>query len=363
VKIAIIGGGLFGTSASFILSNAGLDVTCFEARDDILLEASKINHNRIHLGYHYLRSKETAQQSIDGLVSFLFYYGEAMICHFPNYYAIASEGSHTSPEGFVKFCESLGISWQNAAPERKYMNPDRISASFKVPEPIFDYPTLKKLVWSHLSNSKVDLRLNTPCLNIEETPSGKFLISQPDGAEEFDAVVNASYRNYGKINSFLGPDVTPTIYEDVIIPVFTSPNPPIGLTIMDGPFCSVMPYGNKPNQFLLYHVKNSVIRRSSTTFASNTDAAVFCAPEKTAIYEDAGRYYPFLTDEATHMRTLQTIRAKHDNPSDARITDIRQHRPYFFSVLSGKMTTCISSALQIREWLVNGRESKQTYVI
>ena len=37
----------------------------------------------------------------------------------------------------------------------------------------------------------------------------------------------------------------------------------IGLTIMDGPFCSVMPKGNNKNEFLLYHPKYSVVSESS----------------------------------------------------------------------------------------------------
>ena len=34
----------------------------------------------------------------------------------------------------------------------------------------------------------------------------------------------------------------------------------IGITIMDGDFCSILPKGFDKNTFLLYHVKNSVIR-------------------------------------------------------------------------------------------------------
>ena len=36
----------------------------------------------------------------------------------------------------------------------------------------------------------------------------------------------------------------------------------LGLTIMDGSFCSVMPKGNNKNEFLLYHPKYSVVSES-----------------------------------------------------------------------------------------------------
>ena len=36
----------------------------------------------------------------------------------------------------------------------------------------------------------------------------------------------------------------------------------VGLTIMDGPFCSIMPRGNNKDEFLLYHPKYSVVSES-----------------------------------------------------------------------------------------------------
>ena len=51
-------------------------------------------------------------------------------------------------------------------------------------------------------------------------------------------------------------------FQDVIVPIFKMKHSPIGLTIMDGPFCSIMPRGNRKNEFLLYNPKYSVISES-----------------------------------------------------------------------------------------------------
>ena len=89
MKVLVVGGGIFGCSISLELSKSGFDVTLIEKDSDIMGNASKQNHNRIHYGYHYPRSIETATQSLDGLLSFLMTYKESIINNFPNYYSVA----------------------------------------------------------------------------------------------------------------------------------------------------------------------------------------------------------------------------------------------------------------------------------
>jgi glycerol-3-phosphate dehydrogenase len=145
MRIAIIGGGIFGCSIAFALSElSNAKVTIIEKESDLLNAASKVNHNRLHLGYHYLRSIETAQQSIEGLLSFLFNFGDAVLNQFENYYAIAKEGSLTSTSEFIDFCNLVGIGYDERYPNKKFLNPDMVDSCFKVPEPIFDHGILKK---------------------------------------------------------------------------------------------------------------------------------------------------------------------------------------------------------------------------
>ena len=67
-KIGIVGAGIFGCSIALELQKDGHLVTIIEQDSDIMLRASKNNHNRIHYGYHYPRSLETTKQSLDGLL-------------------------------------------------------------------------------------------------------------------------------------------------------------------------------------------------------------------------------------------------------------------------------------------------------
>ena len=75
-KIAIVGAGIFGCSIALELDKEGYQILLFEKEEDIMLKATKNNHNRIHYGYHYPRSLETTKQSLDGLISFLANYSE-----------------------------------------------------------------------------------------------------------------------------------------------------------------------------------------------------------------------------------------------------------------------------------------------
>ena len=105
-RIKIIGAGLFGCAIAYELQRVGHDIIIIEQDNDIMQRASKANHNRLHLGYHYPRSIETAEQSLDGLISFLTNYRKAIVSHFPNYYMIAKDNSHVSAKEYIKFCKN-----------------------------------------------------------------------------------------------------------------------------------------------------------------------------------------------------------------------------------------------------------------
>ena len=49
-KIAIIGGGLFGTTLYILLKKKGYNCVLFEKNKDLLLGASTNNLNRVHFG-------------------------------------------------------------------------------------------------------------------------------------------------------------------------------------------------------------------------------------------------------------------------------------------------------------------------
>jgi hypothetical protein len=337
MNILVIGGGLFGCSAALELSKSGYDVTLIEQDSDIMNKASKCNHNRIHYGYHYPRSIETATQSLDGLLSFLIKYKEAIVTNFPNYYAIALNQSNINSFEYENFCDQVGISYCSEYPSFNIMNPSLLENSYKVEEPIFDWEILKKLVKKELKKSNIKLKLNTKF-------SKKY--------SKFDFIINCAYSGINDVNKIVGISPLKFKLQDVIIPIFKYNHPKIGLTVMDGPFCSIMPKGNTPNHFILYHAKYSILRETDKDTIELSDDISY---NLKMIKKDSTKYFPFIKD-AEFIDYWRTIRAIPINSDDARPSKIITHpeNPKFITIFSGKISTCVKVAKQIKQGLISG---------
>ena len=72
MKVAIIGGGIFGCTCAIRLANNNISTTIFEEKNDILQSASRVNQYRLHQGYHYPRSGSTVNQLLNRIFLRLF---------------------------------------------------------------------------------------------------------------------------------------------------------------------------------------------------------------------------------------------------------------------------------------------------
>ena len=104
MRISIFGGGIFGITTFLILRKKGLDCYLYEKEKELLSGATTKNLNRVHLGYHYPRDKETVFQSQKGFYSFTKLYSHSIIKKFDNHYAIA-ESSKVKSEKYEKFSQ------------------------------------------------------------------------------------------------------------------------------------------------------------------------------------------------------------------------------------------------------------------
>ena len=85
MRIAIVGGGIFGITASIILAK-NHQVELFEKNNELLQSASGSNQYRIHRGYHYPRSSDTVNDIIESESSFKEIFSDAMLTDFEHYY-------------------------------------------------------------------------------------------------------------------------------------------------------------------------------------------------------------------------------------------------------------------------------------
>ena len=335
MNILVIGGGIFGTVISLVLSeDKNNKITLVEQTNDILNKASKCNHNRLHFGFHYPRSIETAEQSLDGIVSFFVNFKEAINTSFKNYYFVEKDGKVTKDD-FIKFCDKINVSYKEEWPNID-VNISNLSLSLLTEEPVFDYTTIKNILKQKLKQSKVNCIFNKQ-------------ITSKNDCNQYDVIINSTYANLNHINDIFGIEEVKLKLQDVVIPILEIDMEPIGLTIMDGPYCSLMPMGFDKNKFLLYHVKNSVL---SQHIGKNYDEQSndFCY---NTILNESQKYYPFL-NKAKYVDCYRTIRALPINTNDERLSSQMINfvdNKKIINVFSGKISTCWSTAYRLKKLL------------
>ena len=320
MQVKIIGAGIFGCVIAYELDRAGHDVVVIEQDSDIMQRASKCNHNRLHLGYHYPRSIETAKQSLDGLVTFLTNYKNAIVSHFPNYYMIAKWNSHVTAKEYIDFCDTVNINYDIEYPDSKIVDKNYIQTSLKTDECIFDYDILKSIIKDSIKH--IPIKFNT-----------KF-----DGnIADCDYLINTTYAGINHINQLLGIPEMKLKLQDVVVPYFKMNSEPFGVTVMDGPFCSVLPKGKNKNEFLLYSVEHSLVK--DILDINN-------------IYEQSYELFPFLKD-VERLGYWRTTRALPINDNDERLSEIFTYKdhPKVINVLSGKVSTCHKIGQQIKKMI------------
>ena len=176
MKIAVIGAGIFGCLAAVEASKAGHQVTLYERGHDILSGATPKSQNRLHLGLHYPRDLETARQSVDGFKTFTSAFSDAINTQFPNYYAIAQEGSKVSVEEFENFAMAAGITIKQF--EGGFMLANgvwvrNVSRIWECHEGVIDMDILREILKSHIESSQIELKLDSEVKILEKV--GKIL--------------------------------------------------------------------------------------------------------------------------------------------------------------------------------------------
>ena len=345
INVVVIGGGIFGAEIALTAKSLGLSVKVYEAKDDILSGASKNNQNRLHLGFHYPRDLETGRQSIRGFTAFREKYIESIQDKFLNAYFIADSHSLTTHEAYFAFCETLGVPFRQIAPQDFPVEVRGTSAGILCDEVVYDCLVLKDLVWKKLNQNKVKVALGTRVISIKNH-SGHYAVAASDGSVVMaDVIVNATYADINRITEQLGFTVSENLYEYTAVPIIKLPLSRLGVTIMDGPFMTILPYG-LTDSFLLYNVNLSVVAckvaRQMPMEWLTPDTAPFKNINKADYFkkmlELCSKYLPVLKDAELigFLEGPRMVLAKRDD-SDARPSIVNDHNGSYISVFSGKI--------------------------
>lgn len=104
MRIRVLGGGWYGCHLTLALKNAGHKVVLHESAPSLFSGASGNMPGRLHLGFHYPRSKLTRAACQDHYAKFMSTYGDLTRGVLVNIYAIADKLSLVD---FGNYCQSL----------------------------------------------------------------------------------------------------------------------------------------------------------------------------------------------------------------------------------------------------------------
>lgn len=345
MKIAVIGGGIFGGTTAVKLREAKHDVDLYEKNSDILMSASGINQYRLHRGYHYPRSQKTAISANLAEPIFKKEYGDAVVETSGNYYVLAKEGSKVNSKQFTDFCDSCGLEYEIS--NLSVLNPNLIEVVFKVRESIVDPVKLQKIIKEKIRVNGVKLFLNTDF--------DKSLVSK------YDLVVNATYANLNFLFSDkveLQQEYQFEVCEKLVLKL---PEQFKGLSVVviDGPFFCIDPYADTGLHVMgnvvhaIHKTNNGFFPEIPNEFKGLLNRGIIKNPPITnfkKFIDFAVKFMPDLKD-AEHVGSMYTIRTvlPRVDHTDERPTLVYQVDEKFINIFSGKIGNSVQAALDTLE--------------
>jgi len=356
----ILGAGMYGLYAAGKLLRSGYKTLVIDMDEEPFARGSYINQARLHNGYHYPRSYSTASKSAHYFQRFYNDFKNCINDEFEQIYAVATDYSWTNGEQFQRFSDNLGVVCDEIKKD-KYFNPHTIDKAFHTLEYSFDAILLKKKLYNEAIEAGGEFLFGKNITSIQKSDeNGVFIITVGNTGYESPYVLNATYAGTNQIHHILGYEQLNIKYElcEVILCNVSENINGVGLTVMDGPFFSVMPFGRTG-----YHSITTVSRTPHET--SYEKLPTFkcqqfrddCTPEstcncnscdyspKTAFVDMVQIAKKYLSPDIKieYVKSLYTLKPiiKASEIDDSRPTIIRSFssKPDFYTVFSGKINT------------------------
>lgn len=325
-----------------------------------LVRASLINQARGHNGYHYPRSVYTAVRSASYYDRFLRDFPTAVNRRFRAVYAVAAEGSFVDAAHFEKFCATVGVPARRIDPA-EFFHDGSVEAAYEADEFSFDAPELREALLARLAAfpDRLHWFLNDTVAEAGCDGDGWRMTLRSGAQLECAAVINATYAGTNALLAAFGLAPVPLKYELCEVALVDAPaHRDVALTVMDGPFFSLMPFGHS-RWHSLYTVAYSPHLTSADvlpTFPCQ-EHVPDCGP---AVLANCGpcparpvSSYPYMhaltrrflpdADRIRQQESLFTVRAvlRTAEVDDSRPTLIRVEceKPSFVTLFGGKVNT------------------------
>ena len=291
-NILIVGAGIHGCFLGKYLSNYNLNIYIIEKNSDICLGASNATHNRANRGFHYPRSTETTQECKAAYKYFEKNYS-SFLKKFQSYYCIEKK-SKTSFKKYIKFFRKNNLKFE-IIDKSKYLKNDNLEGIIRAEEGCYNHNKIKKMLKKKISNKKINMIYNFDIKKILQLNEKVNLISTKNKifSKKIDLIINTTYDNSNQIlKKFLNKAKIEKYTHQLteVVRIKCKKRYP-GITIMDGPYATIMPHVGKKNEYLLYDVTNSILKTSSNPIKIKTKKSNF---EK--INKKLSKYINFTND-------------------------------------------------------------------
>ena len=355
----VIGAGIFGLYGALLSGKRGLRTLVLEADTEAMSRASFVNQARVHMGYHYPRSLSTANKSASYFERFCTEFSGCINRSFTKIYATSAAFSWTNAAEFRRFCRAANIPCEEVDAGR-YFNDGLVDGAFLTTEFAFDAVLIRDRMLRELAAlPSVEIRYGARVTDIRQE-GGHFAVFVGDTQFETDFVFNATYASANEILSMAGFELFPTKYElcEIILGHPSEKLRDVGITVMDGPFFSVMPFGCTP-----YHSLTSVCFTPHATSydrlptlrcqAGNELCKPGCLQNCDSCPAKPKTAYPYMNRlaekylkedyrfryERSHFALKLILKASEVDDSRPTVIRVSSEAPMFVSVLSGKLNT------------------------
>lgn len=328
MKIRVLGGGFYGCHIAVELIRAGHEIELHEVQGRIFGGASGKIPARLHLGFHYPRSKKTRDACQKHVPEFMEHYRRFTKTVRTNIYAIAENSSMVDYPQYV----------------------DTLNGEVSFSE-IQDLQAFGlKNVEGAVLTSERHIITDDVKTYFERTLARNIVYRKEAGtvdSPDYDLTVDATFC----ANDSAGIDR----YEPCVVGLLGGPTD-VAVTIMDGPFSSLYPWNEKRGLSSLSSAKWTPFSKKCKTWEEAKYILDHLSREEIrdqayGMFADLAQYYPTLKRDYHFVDSMVSIRAMPLSGADTRLVDIVKIGERAVRVRAGKIDAIVQAANAIKKML------------
>ncbi len=348
----IIGAGFYGcVLADYLIKRfPKWTIAVVERELGPLERASSNNQARIHAGFHYPRSIKTSMSSRRNYERFQQSWPSSVFSDFRHIYGIPNSGSKISSSQFVSTMNSVG------APLKPLLDPEivklfdreRVAYLFEVTENAFNHVELKNWALEILASPSVYCFFGETVSRVENRKKANTrVVHLVSGADQLESnfVFNVTYGALESIEG-LSKDLFGILkYQasEMVLIQETSELRGLAITLMDGPFFSIMPFPSIPETMSFSHVSYTPLRTfpdGKSALPSYLRMSDLGEPDNfSRMKRSASLYVPSVdyVKKTGAIREIKTFLVNSEDNDSRPILFVRHSIQNCYSILGGKL--------------------------